>query len=91
MKDTAFSTTIISLCATLPLEQPLGGMPMPKSKPKPSLKSYALRLPLDLYEAIEVIADVEVRPVNSQIVVLLRAAVERWHVEHHTEDADTTT
>lgn len=90
MNNSISPTTLISLYATLPLGQLREGVPMPKSKSKPSLKAYALRLPQDLYDAIENIADVEVRPVNSQMVVLLRNAVERWRIEHHTEDADVT-
>jgi hypothetical protein len=93
MNDMSILPTLISLCGTLSSERSQEGIRMPKShsRPKPALKSYALRLPQDLYEAIENIADVEVRPVNSQMVVLLRAAVEQWHIKHHTEDADTTT
>jgi hypothetical protein len=51
-------------------------------KPKQALKSYALRLPQDLYAAIEHIAAQEIRPVNSQMLVFLRLGVERWLAEH---------
>jgi hypothetical protein len=50
---------------------------MPKAKVKQALKPYPLRLPEDLYEAIAAIAEAEVRPVNSQIIVMLREAVAR--------------
>ncbi len=44
-----------------------GKTPIPKT---------SLRLPLDLREAVERLAEKECRPVNSQIVYLLRKALE---------------
>jgi hypothetical protein len=51
---------------------------MPKARAKQTLKPYPLRLPEDLYNAIATIAEQEVRPVNSQMIVFLREAVAQW-------------
>lgn len=66
---------VISLCGILPENLSEWEPPMPRAKPKPLVKPYPLRLPEDLYEAIAVLAEAEVRPVNSQIIVLLREAL----------------
>jgi hypothetical protein len=80
-------TALISVCGTLPLEQSEGGMPMPKAKA--SMKAFTLRLPHDLYDALEAIAETEIRPVNSQMLVILREWVERWQTERRTQGAET--
>ena len=79
MLEMSATTSLMSACVTLPMEpmQKGGGMP----KPKVLLKPFTLRLPEELYKALERIAETELRPVNSQMVVFLRQSVARWHEE----------
>lgn len=82
MQDISTSTTAISLCGTLTTAQSQRGKTMPKLRMKSALKSYALRLPDELYSTIEQIANAEIRPVNSQMLVFLKRGVEQWRAEH---------
>lgn len=78
------NAALIAICATLPSGQLERRMPMPKSRVV--LKAYTLRLPDELYRAIERIAEAEIRPVNSQMLVFLRQAVDKWQAEHPAPD-----
>ncbi len=41
-------------------------------------KNFALRVPVALYERLKVMAEWEGRSLNSQILIILRGALEKW-------------
>ncbi|MBI4639183.1 MAG: hypothetical protein HY731_00710 [Candidatus Tectomicrobia bacterium] len=47
---------------------------MPQKEPATALHNVPFRLPEDLYTAIQHAAETEARPINSQVIVLLREA-----------------
>lgn len=48
---------------------------MPQTAHTPALRKVTFRLPEDLYQTIQQTAQAETRPTNSQVVVLLREAL----------------
>lgn len=75
MKMTVATSPLMSSCGTLLQDHCLTRGAMPKARAKQVLKAYALRLPSDLYDAIAALAAEDVRPINSEMIVLLRDAV----------------
>lgn len=82
------NTALASLCGILPVGTSAREIRMPRQKV--ITKAFTLRLSQDLYEAIERIAETEIRPVNSQMLIFLREGVQRWLAESHLGDTDTT-
>lgn len=48
---------------------------MPRKKQTTALQKVTFRLPPDVYTAIQQVAEAETRPLNSQVIVLLREAL----------------
>lgn len=89
MSEISPVSTLISFCDTLPQKCSEREPVMPDAKAKQKLKPFPLRLPEDLYEAIAAMAEADVRPVNSQIVFLLREAVARRRGEQERSPSMT--